>query len=306
MKILKHNIQDDCNLFCYGDEHTGSIMHHEEGWEQLVDMLHSSYDGLHPNRNWAIDHGDVIEGILLDDKRYDGITTQGNIFLEIKNAIKVRKSIRKKIVVILDGNHPRKLWRFSGIPNKGITENICEELNVPYGTWTSKIWYVDKKDRLLFKHYLTHGKLSINSTADDPHRRKTNMELILKRHLKFKAGDCVLMSKGHTHKLLICKPESTLYMTDDGSRIKQNYTSSDHTADNIHPDHRWYLNTGSFYKLFGNNFSGYGEIAEFDPLELGFLIVKVRNRIIVGVDKIVLKTSDAEKNINDVLNSLEK
>lgn len=114
------------------------------------------------------------------------------------------------------------------------------------------------------------------------------MELIIKRHLKFKAGDCITMSKGHTHKLIVCQPKSELYLVDDGHEIVQKYTKSDKTGGYIHPDHRWYINTGSFLKLYGDGVSGYGELFEYDPIELGVAVIMVRNQKIDGVRRIVL------------------
>ena len=115
------------------------------------------------------------------------------------------------------------------------------------------------------------------------------MHLILKRHLKFKAGDCAVMVKGHTHKLLVCKPEAELYLTDDGKRIQQKYTGWGQNEEYIHPDARWYGNTGSFLKLHGKGISGYAEIFEYDPVELGFLILKVRRKRIQSLDPYYLK-----------------
>ena len=56
----------------------------------------------------------------------------------------------------------------------------------------------------------------------------------------------------------------------------------------IHPDHRWYCNTGSFLRLYGMGISSYAEIGEYDPVELGFCVARVRDRIIQGIDKVVL------------------
>ena len=184
-----------------------------------------------------------------------------------------------------ESNHPLKLWRFGAL-----TQIICEKLNVPYATWSAKLVVRDSKGQLMYKSFHTHGRKSITSTADDPKRRKTNLELILKRHLKFKMGDCILMCKAHVHKLIICKPESELYITDDSEKTQQGYTS-DHVSQNddfIHPDHRWYVATGSFLKLYGENVSGYAEIGEYDPIELGFAVARIRNRKLQGIDPIIL------------------
>jgi len=195
MQLIRRTMPVNFNAFLFGDQHLGSILSYREGWEKLVDMMNSPYDGLKANANFGIDHGDVIEAIMIDDPRFDGVTTEANILQQMDQAIEDRKPIRDKLICILEGNHPLKLWKFGRI-----TERICNELGVVYGTWSSRITYVDRKGKLLFKHFATHGHRTINSTADDPKRRKTNMELSLKRLLKYKAGDVLLASTGKRYK----------------------------------------------------------------------------------------------------------
>ena len=285
MKIITKVLPANHNLFLFGDDHEGTILRHKKGWDQLVNMMNSEYAGV--SANFGVDHGDIIEAIMTDDPRYDPETTETSIPMEQQaRAIENRKEIADKLLVILEGNHPRKLWRFGAI-----TKTVCRKLNVPYGTWSAKLIFRDRKDRLLYKSFHTHGRKTITSTADDPKRRIVNMRLILKRHLKFKMGDCALMSKGHTHKLIVCEPESELYITDNGSKTKQSYTmqGTSHTEGFIHPDHRWYVNAGSFLRLYGEDVSGYAEIGEYDPIELGFAVARKRNRKIQGIDKVILK-----------------
>ena len=78
----------------------------------------------------------------------------------------------------------------------------------------------------------------------------------------------------------------TLYLIDDGENIKQHYKFSITPNQKIHPDHRWYVNTGSFLRLYGDmGVSGYAEMAWYDPIMLGFSVAKVRDRELVGVEK---------------------
>ena len=252
----------------------------------MVNMMHSEYEGVPAKGNYGIDHGDIIEAITIDDPRIslegikDAIPT-----VQMAQAVKEYRPIAHKMLFMCEGNHPFKLWRFGPI-----TQLICDELKIAYGTWSAKLVARDARGQLLYKSFHTHGRKSITSTADDPKRRIVNQRLILKRHLKFKMGDCILMCKGHVHKLIVCGPESELYMKDDGVKIKQAYTMdhTDQTDDYIHPDHRTYVCTGSFLRLYGEDVSGYAEIAEYDPLELGFYIARIRNRKLKGVDVITL------------------
>ncbi len=285
MKLLTPvKLQNNHNLFLFGDKHDGSVLSTDRGWNKMVDLMCSEYDGVPASANYGVEMGDMIEAIMADDPRFSPDKLNEPLPLEqMKMAIRRREPIKKKLLVILLGNHERKLWRFGNL-----TEEIAGKLDVPYGTYTSKITINDSKDNLMYKVYATHGFKGINSTADDPIRREANKRLALKRHLKFKASDCAVMVKGHAHKLLVSKPESDLYLYDDGKKIKQGYTGGKQTDEFIHPDSRWYGCTGSFVTLFGKDISGYAEVFEMDPTELGFLILKVRNRNIVSLDKYVL------------------
>uniref|UniRef100_A0A6M3KAI6 Calcineurin-like phosphoesterase domain-containing protein n=1 Tax=viral metagenome TaxID=1070528 RepID=A0A6M3KAI6_9ZZZZ len=282
MKLLTVQLPDSHNIFHFGDVHKGSQLSCEAGWEQFVYMTNHKYDGC--KNNYGIDGSDMIEAIMVDDKRFSNENvTEPQPLAQMKQAIKDRQRIKSRLLCILQGNHERKLWRFGDI-----AAYIAKDLGVPYGTFTAKISIVDKHGNLMYKIFETHGRKSINSTADDPKRRKTNLNLILKRHLKFKAADCAVMIKHHTHKLLVCGPEKELYLTDDGNKIQQNYTHWGQSESYIHPDARWYGNAGSFLKLYADDFSGYAEVAEYDPVELGFLVTKVRDRKIVSVDLVYL------------------
>lgn len=283
MKLITVHLPDDHNLFLFGDAHHDSPMSSDSGWEILCNMMNKEYDGC--KNNYGAEGGDDIEAIKPDDKRYsEELKTTPLPLVQMRHAVERRQSIKDKLLYKLQGNHEATLWTYGDI-----MADMCETLGVPYGTWTTKLTVTDKRGDLMYKLYDTHGRKSITSTADDPKRRKVNMQLILKRHLKFKAGDCAVMIKHHTHKLLVCKPESELYLVDDGSKIRQAYTGWGQTETYIHPDARWYGNAGSFLKLYGDDFSGYAERAEYDPVELGFLILRVRNKKIVSLDPFYLK-----------------
>ena len=278
MKLITKQLPANHNLFHFGDLHDGSILSFGAGWNALIKLMTSEYDGC--SNNYGADGGDMIEAITVDDPRFGPEKLKEPLPLEQANeAVRKREPIKDILLYILKGNHERGLWRFGDI-----TADVCRRLGVEYGTYTTKLTVEDSKGRLMYKVFDTHGYRSITSTADDPVRRRTNLELILKRQLKRKAGDCAIMIKHHVHKLIVCKPEGDLYLTDDGKKIKQNYTSWGQDEKYIHPDARWYGCAGSFLRLYGDGMSGYAEIAEYDPMELGFLVLKVRNKRIVGLD----------------------
>ena len=286
MKLLTKKVPTSFNLFLFGDVHLGTILFNQEAFHKFLQTVSQPYEGVDPRYNFMIDHGDAIEAIAVDDKRYAAklmTNPQDTPYDQAKDYVQMLWPVRNKIICRLQGNHERKLDRIANF-----AKMISDDLGVPYGTYTAKITYVDHRGRLMFKSYHTHGRKSITSTADDPKRRRTNLELILKRHLKFKAGDALIMSKGHSHKLLVCHPNEELYLVDDGEEISQRYTHSDRSSGYIHPDHRTYVSCGSFYNLFAIDESGYGEVAEYDPLEIGYVVVLVRNRQIHEVRRVVL------------------
>lgn len=277
MKLITVTLPANHNIFHFGCKHEGSSLSSDNGWDKLCDAMNSEYDGC--SNNYGVEGGDDIEAITADDPRFSSEKlTEALPLAQMKIAIKKREPIKHMMLVKLMGNHERTLWRFGNI-----MEMMCDELGVLYGTYTAKITIQDKKDNLIYKLYETHGRKTITSTADDPLRRDVNMQLILKRQLRRKAGDCAVMIKHHAHKLIVTPPTSELYLIDDGKRIKQAYTSSGQTEPYIHPDARWYGCAASFLRLFGEDISGYAEIAELDPVELGFLVTKVRDRKIVEV-----------------------
>ena len=214
MKLLDVKLEHDHNIFHFGDVHTGSALSSQAGWNKLCHAMSSEYDGC--KNNYGIEGGDDMEAIMIDDPRYSADKLDQPFPLEaIDICVKMRQPIKHQLLVKLEGNHERKLWKHGNHMAK-----MCEMLNVPFGTYTSKVSIHDSRDRLMFKEFVTHGFKTITSTADDPIRREANKRLILKRHLRFKAADCAVMIKHHAHKLVVSKPETELYLYDDGKKIK--------------------------------------------------------------------------------------
>lgn len=285
MQLIKKVVPRNCNIFNIGDDHEGTSLRHDDGWEQMIDMVRSEYKGVADN--YVVDHGDIIEAITPDDPRYDDSSGHTKVLAQIEEAISHRLPIADRMICILDGNHPKKLWRFGDI-----TKKICKDIHVPFGTWTAIISYVTCKGNPLFKQFASHGFGAGRSTIDEPEDRENSLKRTLRKKLSRQAGDCAIMSMGHSHLLLIKKPKADLYITSNATRVKQGYTDPNNCdisgASYIDPFNRWYVNTGSFYRLYGNDFSGYAEQAGYNPIELGFAITMIRDGKIVDVKKIVL------------------
>ena len=279
MQILHTPIlPSNLNLYEIGDSHEGTTLQAHDSLLETIERIHDDPIG------YAVFMGDEIEAITVDDKRYDLDTQKKATPLQQRdNVIKDFEPIKDKLLVWLWGNHSRTLAKFGNV-----TLDICRALGIPYGTWTAKLIFHDAYGPM-FKAFLAHGIGGrIVSNAKDWEQQQANMKASLKRKLEAKAGDCLLMSMGHTHLLMVVEPAKRLYLIDDGEHIKQRYLTPGSTDEYIPPERRWYTNTGSFLKLYGEGVSGYGEVAGYDPIRLGFVIVKVRDRTIESVEDVTI------------------
>jgi len=252
-------------------------------------MMHSEYDGC--KYNIGVDHGDCIEAIMVDDRRYMDIGIKHDKILhQIDTAIKQRDKIRKQLVCLLTGNHEIKLWRFGDIP-----KFIAQSLGVRHGDWTSIITYTDTKGKPVFKHYACHSaKRVISSRAGSQRQKRANEEIQLQRALSCQAGDCLLMSQGHVHQLIVVPPDDSLFLYSEGGHLKSGYTAMtvQQTGIYLHENLRWYAACGSFLRSRITDGVTYAEMLGYPPNQLGFLIARVRDYWLVGIDEVRIGGAD--------------
>jgi hypothetical protein len=229
--------------------------------------------------------GDGIEAITTDDKRYQHDTTRNPIPLKQAGFLVERyKPIKKRGLAWLGGNHEFMLQRFGDL-----AEAMAGNLDIPYGGCAAKLLLRDKHGPIA-KLYLCHpSRFTLRSNAKDFEQRRANMMAGLKRFLVDKAGDCVLMAVGHTHKLLIVEPSPKLVIFDEGGKLKQDYLTGDNTMPRyIDPDRRWYVNTGSYLRTMILDHDGYAERFGYDPVELGYAVLEIRDQKVVAVRRMVV------------------
>jgi len=82
--------------------------------------------------------------------------------------------------------------------------------------------------------------------------------------------------------------DKQLYLHDTPKGPKQAYCTGKQTGQFIDPDHRWYGCSGSALKMYKDGMTSYGEMGGYDPIELGFLVWKIRDGIIAGCDRMVI------------------
>ena len=284
MKLITLKLPSNHNQFFFGDLHEGSILFSESGWNEFVKCLRGPYEGCY--NNYACGGGDLMEAIMINDRRADAQKMQEPfVSYQIATTTERMKGIADVLNYLLDGNHETYLWRYGPIIKKMCDDISTPEHTVHYGTVTAKMTVLNTKGKLMYKIFDTHGRKGVNSAADDPLRRDVNLQLILKRHLRRKAADCAVMIKHHVHKLIVTPPTKELILMDDGTKIQQGYTALNQRDAYIHPDMRWYGCAGSFMRLYRDGYSGYAEVAEYDPVELGWLVLIIRDGKIVELKK---------------------
>jgi hypothetical protein len=289
MVIIEHELPADIQIIITGDWHEGTILQERGVLESVREEV------LKIKGTYWIHTGDWCEGILIDDKRYEPAThKQYTPLYQYQGVRRFIQPIRKKCLAALFGNHDYKLMKFGDMVRSVIcrTDDPDEPIPIPYGTFTARLRIQCNGFKEPIWFYVTHGKRGINTIADDPVRRKSNMELILKRHLQGQAGDCLVMVKGHSHKLMAVNPSQELYLHATGGKIKSSYTGAKTTGGNyLDPNLRFYGSSGSALRLFAHPYmavSGYAEMAEYSPTELGYLRATIRDGQIVKFEKVVV------------------
>lgn len=276
------NMPADFEMADLSDLHLGSPNCAEETLQETIEKLHDQ--GCYINFK-----GDAIEAILPGDKRYIHSAVTNDLRSPKEQAdrvIKFFQPIKDKILSWGIGNHEMKLWN-----TMDFGKYIADSLGCPYGAYNFKLIFQDHYG-LMFKSYHTHGMGSVSSNAKDDIQYEANRKAGLKHKLvKSGHGDCIYMSRGHDHQLIVVEPtgHNKLYLTDDAVSIRQHYhLQSAQDAAYIPPDSRWYATTGSFRTLYskpGSQTIDYGEIAGYAPSEIGYARVIVRDRKIVEVRK---------------------
>ncbi len=284
MQLFQVEVPDSYEIILWGDNQEGNIAQSRDAVKTCIDYILSA-----PNR-YCVHMGDALESFWIEDKRYQQDTVQTPPLEQMRVFRKTIEPLTKegRMLIMLMGNHELRFVNLAGNVTKFMCEEIQKEANNKYplyGTYSSKLDMIDGKG-LQWKLYTTHGRKTINSVSPDSGMRRALMEKALQRHLEFIFGDCLVMAKGHTHKLIVKRPSPNLYLTTSKGKIHQNYTKagSGTTKDFfIPPENRWYANTGSFLKTFQLGVSTYSEMAEYAPTELGYVKIIVGDRDVQDV-----------------------
>lgn len=285
MEFITTEIPLNCRIFDTGDWHVGPHGFDEKALDKMIAEVAAD------KTCRMILKGDLIDSITTNDKRFSAYSqdiVKGNRTPDDHLRILTEKlmPIRHQIITALIGNHEITL---SGTTD--LVQRLCDALSIPWGGYSCVITFKAKKrSKHLFKGFFTHGRIGFNSQAKDPIQAEANIKASLKKNLeKMKLYDCVYMSQGHAHKIIVVEPtimkEVMLKTTANG--LRQEYKSAvKQNMSEIPPESRWYVCSGSFLKTFAapGNLT-YAELAQYGPVEIGCAEMVVKGGEIVEVKK---------------------
>lgn len=276
MEIVRFDMPTlDMQIGLAGDIHKGAANCHHA----LVDDLISDMK----NGLFLVNMGDNQEAIAPDDKRY------AHASVDIKNRlmtpqaqsdhlVNLFRPVSNQIISWGEGNHEAKLWNIASFG-----QYISRELECPYGGYNYIVQFY-YQGRRMFNFFISHGHGRLPKGAKDPIQRKANRKAHLKRKLEATGfTDCVVMAMGHTHQLLVVEPtidEATNLATTATKVKREGRHPTNQRAKYISPERRWYVNTGSFLKLYtdpGSRTFSYAEMMMLDPADLGWAVADIKN-----------------------------
>lgn len=285
MEIIRCDMPSrDFQVVLAGDLHYGNINCNRDLVGELIEDIGSG-------GKYLLNLGDNIEAILPGDKRYlhASVDVQNGLMTPAAQGDAIVKDfmpVRDRILAWGDGNHEAKLWN-----TYSPGQEMAKDLKCPYGGYNYIAQFFHEGE-LMFKFSISHGSGKLPAGAKDPIQRKANRKAWLKRRLE-RTGftDCILQAMGHTHARIVVEPtigDETVLVT-TGDKIKQDRRhETDQASEYISPERRWYVNTGSFLRLYsepGSLVFGYAEIAGYEPTDLGWIEVTVQNGRVVDVEE---------------------
>ena len=246
-------------------KHIGSGSQSQEGMDNLAIAC-----GKYP---W-IDLGDMIEGIMPNDKRFTAVKKEGTFLKEMQGAIDWITPVRKNCWGILPGNHEEVASKAVG----DATGFIANNAKVPYLTQTCYLVINTPKGRAVV--FVAHGHVSANFKAGEPERRVLNRQIKLRNELQFFDADAIFV--GHGHRKIITAPCYEMKLT---------LESFEETKNPMEVKSRPVLTRPTLYAMSPSMFktytfeANYAQACLFPPTATGWLQGNVaRDGTIVSID----------------------
>ena len=286
MELISREMPANYDLYDLSDLHLGSPNVNTKAIKKTFQKI------LKKENRFVIIKGDIIDCIPVTDRRFNVTSLEDRVVLTLQDqaemALEYLEPIKDRLLTLHVGNHEHLV-----INQFDFVKYWCDALGVPWGGAISKFIHL-KDGKPMWRGLFAHGNGSLNSVAKDAIQRKANMKAALKRKMEGLTSNVIVCSMGHTHKLLVCEPtySDQVHVYDDGKTLKQTYrVHTDQSADIIDPEARWFVNTGSFLRTFsqpGKRQISYSEMAMYSPVELGYVVHKIRGHQFIKAKKVVV------------------
>ena len=264
MELLLHRIKVPSKtilkrIYFLYDFHVGAFGCDHELLEAQVRHVLNDDDG------YCVLGGDLCECINKKDRRSDNANihpmfrdTTNNLLgaqeRYLKNLIKPLAD-EAKVLGNLLGNHE---WNLALKDDLNITENLCKDLDLPYGGYSCVIALTferNKSDSRTLLIHAHHGKLG--------GRSKAGKVTALERQSQNVEG-CSIYIRGHGHtKVLIPDSRVGISFRPDGTLIEQQRKIVMGSA-------------GAYLKILEEGTTSYAEIAEYKPTDLGGIFAEIK------------------------------
>ena len=278
-EFIRHEGRQDAVLYHIGDTHCGSRLFHEEAYNHVLDCAIEE-------DAFIIHMGDCIEGKPVGSAHYDpkcldaSMPTIGD---QIKYFGKLMRRVSDRILSIGMGNHES-----NGVAKDiDVMDEIATACGVPHAKGGYQTWVV-------FGEIITfnyHGRWTMPRGAKDPIQREANQRAWLKNRLEGLAS-AHAMYMGHTHHCLVQDPiqKNTLMVAEDNVRRKTFVDEPTFIGGNlwVHPDARFYANTGTFRRGGGFGFTDYSEIGGYVPPDVAYVRTEIVGGKVKRVEKVVV------------------
>ena len=277
-KFIKHTGRSDAVIFHVGDTHCGSKLFHEDAYNHMLDMAIE-------DDAFICHMGDCIEGKPTKSSHFDPSSLEPELLViddQIEYFANIMRRVADRTLSINWGNHELYLE-----PDKHIVKEICYRMGVPHveGGYQTWIRFGD------VTMHNWHGRPSMPQGGEDPYKREAAKKSWLKRKMRDLAGSAHAHYMGHTHQCMVTDPVMVNALLNSGDNVKRRTFMGEPVEVEgepyIHPDYRWYSNTGTFRRGASFGHVDYSEIAGYAPPDIAYIRTEIIGGRIAKVEKVV-------------------
>lgn len=227
--------------------HLGNPNIHSEGIAKFIERAQKQI--------WFHD-GDLVEGILPFDKRFDVGEHEDSLLSSRDDAEMIVRKASKTCAGLIRGNHDDKASRIVG----DIVESVANSAGVDYLGYIAYLNFMCD-DCSVCRCLVGHGTGTMNYNSDVPERDEANRKQRLRR--KYKRFEADVVAIAHYHRPIVSEPIDIMTgcVEDDELKLRP-VTEQD----------KWIVACPSMFKNYGEGISlSYAEAMHLPPQPLGWM-----------------------------------